>query len=411
MSKSSLFKNRALQTMLASSILVQIGVWVRNFSILLYVSDMTNEDEIAISIVTFVEFAPMFIFSIIGGAYADRWKPRLTLFWCDLLGAISILFVLLAIIYGGWQAIFLATFASAVTLSFAQPSFTKLVKQQIPEENVQTAIALNQMVVHIFVIIGPILGTFVYQKYGIIVSIIVEVLALLLSAGLILYLPKDKKENNKESRSTTIFREILDGVRYVTTNKTLTHLAASFFICGFAVGLIIPMGIFLVTEKLYLSKEYLGYILTAQGIGLFVGGFISIRLTKTLSSQKLTTISLLSYAAVISCIGLNSNFVTALIIVGIQGITIAGIQIGINTLIVQKSSQEYIGRVNGVMMPLFMGAVTISISLSGLVKNATSLTSIYQIAACFALVSGLVMLPVYKEKNELTLALSNTKEE
>lgn len=66
-SPPSLFRNRFLQTILLSSVLLQIGIWVRNFAILLYVAERTNNDPYAISLISVAEFAPIFVFPSLEG--------------------------------------------------------------------------------------------------------------------------------------------------------------------------------------------------------------------------------------------------------------------------------------------------------------------------------------------------------
>ena len=95
MSMSTFFRNRFVQVIIASSIFLQIGIWVRNFAILLFVMDKTNNNPVAVSLISVAEFAPIFIFSFIGGTFADRWRPKRTMVWCDLLSAISVFAVLL----------------------------------------------------------------------------------------------------------------------------------------------------------------------------------------------------------------------------------------------------------------------------------------------------------------------------
>ncbi|KWX88198.1 MFS transporter, partial [Paenibacillus riograndensis] len=118
----SLLGNRFLQTILLSSVLLQIGIWVRNFAILLYVADRTNNDPYAISLISVAEFAPIFVFSFIGGTFADRWRPKRTMIWCDLLSAVSVFAVLLTVHYGSWPSVYLVAFFSAIPSQFSQPS-------------------------------------------------------------------------------------------------------------------------------------------------------------------------------------------------------------------------------------------------------------------------------------------------
>lgn len=160
-SPPSLFRNRFLQTILLSSMLLQIGIWVRNFAILLYVAEKTNNDPYAISLISVAEFAPIFVFSFIGGTFADRWLPKRTMVWCDLLSAVSVFVVLLAIHFGSWEAVYLVAFISAILSQFSQPSGMRLFKQHVPETQMQQGMALFQSLQATFMVLGPMLGTFV----------------------------------------------------------------------------------------------------------------------------------------------------------------------------------------------------------------------------------------------------------
>ena len=84
-----MFSNRFFRTIILSRILLQLGIWIRNFAILLYVTEVTNNDPSAVSLISVAEFAPIFVFAIIGGTFADRWKPKRTMISCDFLSAFS----------------------------------------------------------------------------------------------------------------------------------------------------------------------------------------------------------------------------------------------------------------------------------------------------------------------------------
>lgn len=194
LSASDFFGNKFIRVILISSLFLQIGVWMRNFAILLFVMEMTNNDTVAVSLLYVAEFAPILIFSVIGGTFADRWKPKKTMIYCDLLSALSLLAILAALIAGSWKAIFFTTLLSAVLSQFSQPSGMKLFKQHVPEEHIQTGMAMYQTLISIFVVIGPVFGTFVYSAYGINVSLALVAIAFVLSAITLTLLPPDKQD-------------------------------------------------------------------------------------------------------------------------------------------------------------------------------------------------------------------------
>ena len=207
---TTLFRNQVVRTILFSVFFLQIGIWVRNYAILLFVMERTNGDAVAVSLISVAEFAPIFLFSFIGGTFADRWRPRKTMVWCDFLSAVSIFFVLLALVFGSWKAIFFATVISSILSQFSQPSGMKLFKLHVPEQLIQLGMSMYQTIFALFMILGPIIGTLIYQHFGINAAILVMGVAFLVSASVLLLLPKDP-DPIKNQEKTTIWREMKDG--------------------------------------------------------------------------------------------------------------------------------------------------------------------------------------------------------
>ena len=129
-----LLNNPYVRTIVLSRVLLNLGIWVRNFAILLYVTDLTDNNPMYVSLISVAEFAPIFLFAFIGGTFADRWRPKRTMVSSDGLSAISVFFVLIAVHNGSWQALLVLTFFSAVLSQFSQPSAMKLFKQHVPAE-------------------------------------------------------------------------------------------------------------------------------------------------------------------------------------------------------------------------------------------------------------------------------------
>ena len=402
MSKSSsasigIFQNRFIQAIMMSAIFLQIGIWVRNFAILLFVMEKTNNNAFAVSLISVAEFAPIFLFSIIGGTFADRWQPKHTMIWSDLLSALSVFLVLLTIIFGTWQAIFFVTLVSAILSQFSQPSAMKLFKVHLTPEKMQTGMAMFQTIMAIFMIIGPILGTFLFQRFGISFAIGVTGVSFLLSASALAFLPPDKQETN-EKPATEFWYELTDGFRYVWSNKVLKTLGGTFFIAGLAVGIIQPLGIFIVVERLGLPKENLQWLMAVNGAAMLIGGVLVMSLTKRISPQMLLALGLLASSISVAGIGLSTSLILTLVFQFLNGLFFPCIHIGVNTLILQKTEEVFIGRVNGVLTPLFMGAMASTMILAGWLKVKYSLVSMYEVSGFLFLMGMLLIATLFTEK-------------
>ncbi|HDR7850381.1 TPA: MFS transporter [Bacillus toyonensis] len=394
---SQVLKNRFVQGILASALFLQIGIWVRNFAVLLYVMEMTKGDAFAISMISVAEFAPIFIFSFIGGTFADRWKPKRTMIWCETLSSISVFAVLITLMFGTWKIVFFVTLISAILSQFSQPSGMKLFKQHLSTEQIQLAMSIYQTIFAIFMVLGPILGTFIFHSFGIYISIIITGIAFLLAAGVLLFLPKDL-ENEAEKKDITLLQEMKDGIKYVKKKKALTLLGLCFMAAGLGIGLIQPLGIFIVTEQLGLSKESLQWLLAVNGAGMIVGGALAMVFAKNVAPQKMLIVGMLGQAIGIGIIGYSTNLWVTLTAQLFSGLALPCIQIGINTLIIQNSDTDFIGRVNGILSPLFTGSMVVTMSIAGSLKEMFSLSMMYEGTALLFVIGLLFILPIYNLK-------------
>jgi MFS transporter, DHA3 family, macrolide efflux protein len=395
----NIFANRIVLAIMSSNVLLQLGIWIRNFAILLYVTDITNNDPLYVSLISVAEFAPIFIFSFIGGTFADRWKPKLTMVWCDLLSAVSIFVVLMALMFGSWQFIFFATLASAILSQFSMPSAMKLLKQHVPGEQLQSVMAMFQSLMAIFMVIGPVIGAFVYQKYGIYTSISIMGAMFLLSAVVLVFLPKDL-EKEKAQTQGDFKKEMADGIKYVMSKKVLKGMGGIFAACGLAVGLISPLTIFLVIENLGMNKDFLQWLLMGNGIGMLVGGGVVFAISKKISPQKLLALGIFASMIFTIAIGWSTSIPLTLTLQVLNGMFFPCIHIGINTLILKNTDEAFVGRVNGVLSPLFMGMMVIGMSVAGVVKVPLTLFGVYLVSGILFLIGALLVIPLFNLKEE-----------
>ena len=196
-------------------------------------------------------------------------------------------------------------------------------------------------------------------------------IAFLLSAGALAFLPKDYKLEEEE-RGSTLWQEMKSGVKYVLNKKELSLLGLCFLATGLGLGFIQPLSIFLVTEQLGLPKENLQWLFMVNGIGMIVGGAVVMIFAKTVAPQRLITFGMLVNAIGLAVMGLSTNLWLTLTAEFVNGLMFPCIQIGINTMILKRTEGAYIGRVNGILMPLFTGSMVLTMSMAGLVKEKFS---------------------------------------
>lgn len=67
-------------------------------------------------------------------------------------------------------------------------------------------------------------------------------------------------------------------------------------------------------------------------------------------------------------------------------------------MILRWSNSSIVGRVNGVLNPMFVGMMVVSMSFAGALKSAFPLSTIYSGAGILFLLGALMMLPIMKHK-------------
>ncbi|MCF7753233.1 MFS transporter [Paenibacillus amylolyticus] len=404
---STLFRNKAFLIVTGSDLLQNLAIWIRNMAILYYVMDQTQGNPIAVSLITVLEYAPIFVFSIIGGALADRWNPKRTMILGDMLSALSIVMIIAVLSSGYWQILYVATFVSSIVSQFSQPSSVKIVKRNVEEEHVQSAIAITQSGQSLFLILGPIVGTFIYTVMGIQTSMYALLILFMTSAILLTFLPKDSAQRETD---TSLLADIKEGWQYVGQSRSLKMLSLVFVCVGLSSGLISPLEIFLITERLGLEQTSLQFLSGVSGLGLLIGGGIAAALSGKLNQTLTLMVGVLCLAVTTMGEVLSSWFWLTLVISFLSSISLAFINVIISTYLVTRIDEHLIGRVNGTITPLFMGAMLIGSSMAGVLMNNTSLFIVYIISVTVMILSILPGMRI-QFRNEQTAPVNTLNPE
>ncbi|TDL70001.1 MFS transporter [Paenibacillus amylolyticus] len=404
---NTLFRNKVFLIVTGSDLLQNLAIWIRNMAILYYVMDRTQGSPIAVSLITVLEYAPIFVFSIIGGALADRWNPKRTMILGDILSALSIVMIIGVLSSGYWQILYVATFVSSIVSQFSQPSSLKIVRRNVKGEHLQSAIAITQSGQSLFLILGPIVGTFIYTAMGIQASLYALLILFLTSALLLTFLPKNATQREI---NTSLLADIKEGYQYVARSRSLKMLSLVFICIGLSAGLISPLGIFLITERLGLEATSLQFLSGASGIGLLIGGGIAAAVSAKLNQTLTLLVGVLCLAVATMGEVLSSWFWLTLLISFLSSISLAFVNVIISTYLVTRIDEHLIGRVNGTITPLFIGSMLLGSSMAGVLMNSTSIFIVYAISVT-VMIMGIVPAMRIQFRNDQTASASQLNSE
>ncbi|PCL91449.1 MFS transporter [Paenibacillus lautus] len=394
-----LFGNRAFVLLMVSDFMQNIGIWIRNMALLFFIMEQSNHDPVAVSLLTVIEYAPIFVISMVGGVLADRWRPKRTMIWGDILSFISILLILFVVYAGYWQAVFAVTLVSAVVSQFSQPSSMKIIKRCLPDEHVPAATALSQTSMSLFIILGPMVGTTIYQAFGLQASLISLLILFGASAIVLAFLPSTVDEPSKDSVSAGSFvKDMKAGFAYIGSSRLLKVLLVVYVLLALGSGLVQPLDIFVIIERLQLEMSSVQWFTALEGLGMLIGGVIAAVIAGKVKGSYLLFAGL-------AFLGL-STFVEVLsqwpILTGsmrfVTGVLMAMAQTVLMAVMMQQVEEKFIGRLNGVMTPIFTGMLLIGSGLTGWYMSVTSIVVVYFTAGALFLLSSFISmkLPIAK---------------
>ncbi|MGL4874386.1 MAG: MFS transporter [Clostridium sp.] len=377
----NLFKNKVFSIILVTDIIQQMAIWIRNFSIMFFCMEITNNNPIAISGINFLSFLPMFLLTFVGGIIADKFNPKKIMLLGDSLSFISFIILGLLLNVGVVASIFIGMFLSAIITQFSYPASTKYIKEYVEEEKLEKAIGISQLIGSVFYIVGPFIGSTFYFTFGINKTFFIIAVLFIISVIMISFLPnKEFKKTEEESWKD----EIIKTKDYIKQKKEMKALLKIFLLLSLSLGVGTNLDIFLVTEKLGLSTETYQYFSGIAGIGVLVGGGIYIALSKFMQDFRYLRILFIGLGIALLGEGLSTIPFLTFIFQFLDNL-IGGILGGyILTLLTKMTSQEYLGRVNGTFQTLMYLGIMIGTLGSGiLMKN---------ILIEFAYVTGVIAL-------------------
>ena len=152
------------------------GTWMQRVAQDWLVLDLTHNSGTALGITTGLQFLPMLLFSLWGGAIADRYSRRMLLMMTQaLMGGLALLLGVLALTgqVQIWQVYTLA-FALGLITVVDNPTRQTFVAEMVGRRAMPNAIALNSAVFNLARITGPAVAGLVISAVGTPVAFLVN---------------------------------------------------------------------------------------------------------------------------------------------------------------------------------------------------------------------------------------------
>ncbi len=393
----SLFKNRDFSLLFGGGAISAFGDQFTLVALPWLVLMLTGNPA-ALGIVLAVMAFPRAVFMLLGGAIVDRMSPRRVLLGARAVNAACIVVLALLVFDGDirmWM-IYLLALGIGLSTAFAYPAGSAILPQLVPPQQLRPANAMFMGARQLSMIGGPVLAGFVIalgahhavsaqalpDGRGLGMAFAVDAASFVVSL-VSLALVRISGDFHSPQHSQGVFASIAAGVRHVWTDVPLRAFVIYASFVAVFVGGPIQVGLpVLADTRLNLGAASLGILMTAQGVGMFFGSFLS-GLAQRLMRGHLGVMVLCFDSVVgltLAALTLVHTTYFGAALLFVTGLLGGVVMIAIMTWIQQRVSQEWMGRTMSILMFSFMGLGPLSAALAGALLKVISLTTLFAAA-------------------------------
>jgi len=301
---------------------------------------------------------PQTLFSLVGGAVADRVNRRNIILIVQIgTGGLSLLtatFIVTGVI--SIPLLFVTGLCQGTLFAFNMPARQAYLAELVPQSELMNAIALNNLAMNATRVVGPVIAGVVIATWDIEAAYFVQSFLYLFVIYYLFRLPPSTAYLRSRDGRRGMVGEIGEGLRYVKNSPTLRLLILMAFvptILGMPYMTLLPG--FAVDELGRGASSY-GFMFTVTGLGAIVGSFAIAALSGYPRKPLMQVVTGLGWGASLLALGLVSKqfgYAGALVSLGALGLFSTTYQTLNNTMVMTATHEQYYGRVMSIYMLTF----------------------------------------------------------
>lgn len=377
-------------------------------SVLVYA--ITNS-PLATGLVFLVATLPNILLGPIAGTFVDRWEHKRVLIASDLIRAVLVLaipFAAAANVVLVYPLVFLVT---AVSLFF-RPAKAALLPRIVAEDDLLAANSATWTADTLADILGyPLAGLFIAflgtQATDLGLAFFADSATYVLSAVLVVGIavtPIVRDAAPKAGNAVRLFiGELADGWRFLRGNAALFQNTIISTVAQMMAG--VTLALLVVYGRDWLDGTYIGFpenyagLEAAIGVGNLVGGLAVGALGARLRRGWLVVGGFVVMGLATIVLGLTGNVLLALVAATVIGIANLVYIIPTQTMFMEQTPIELMGRVIAFRGSLVFGAMTLAMGISGVLAESIPVGLVIAGFGALTLVAGLVgaLLPAVRD--------------
>ncbi len=305
-------RHRNYRLFFSGQLLSQMGSWMQIIAQAWLVYRLTGS-PLALGLIGFLQQAPVFFFSALGGTFADRVDRRTLLIVTQsafLFQAVTLAVLTFTDIAEIWHVAVLALMAGLVN-AIDVPTRQSFTVELVGREDLQGAIALNSIMFNMARVVGPSVAGLVIAAVGEAWCFAINAMSFVaVLAGLWLM----QTQSARRTEASKPLQDLIEGFRYVTRHREIRAVLLALAVSSFAGGPYLTLMPVFAEQVLGAGATGYGVLMTTVGAGALFGALMMSRLSGE-RLQRAPEMAAIGFGVWMTAFSLVTDYWLALVLV------------------------------------------------------------------------------------------------
>jgi MFS family permease len=393
------FRHRNYRILFPANAASNIGTWAQRVAQDWLILQLTDNSGIYLGLVTAVQFAPVLLFSLQGGALADRVNKRKLLIFTNFIGALSSLGLGFLVLAGDVQVWHVFFFAATLGISSAidAPIRQSFTSEIVGHSDIANAVSLNSANFNAGRLVGPALSGFLIARFDTGPSFLINAFTYLF---VILALLRMRESDFFIQEKKVTQGTVREGLEYALARPDLyVVMLVVFFVATFGLNMQI-FNALMATKEFGKGPASYGLLGSYVAIGSLTGALISARLERFRRTIFVIKGGVI-FSLAITLLSIAPTYTWYSLWLPLCGLSALTMLITANSLIQVNSDPAIRGRVSGIYLLIFMGGTPFGSPLIGWLVEVIGVRQTIALCGLISLGACLTIWAVFRNKVNL----------
>lgn len=380
---------RNFRIWIIGALVANIGSWAqRTAQDWLVLTELTNDDAVAVGISLSLQFGPILILGPFIGPLIDRVNGRTIILLTTITELVLGLVLGIAVILdvASLPLVYALALGLGISQAFEAPARMAFVSELVGKSKISNAVGMNSMMFNTSRLVGPAIAGVAITTAG--TGWTLTLAAAAYAAAVIAILLLRSRELHPVTKVGKAKGQFREGLRYIRSRTDIVVVLSMAFVVG---ALVFNFGIFSATMAVMefgLGAHDYGFITSALAVGSMTGALIVARSTRPRLSVIIVAAATIAIGATLAALAPTVTiFVVLYPILGLGAILMVATT---NSYLQVSTDDEFRGRVMAIYSTVVIGGTPFGSPLVGFVANTLGPRWAIGVAAVGGLTAALI---------------------